>query len=188
MIPDPGSSAGSETDVTTTLWRIIAIWIMAADGGAPAPGLRWYGRRRLPSGIAKRQFTPSGVGPDGSREPGSTGDSGVDHSDIDLAHRHHRLHRPLGRGRIGVLERCHQRPWGDLPREPPPVLAPATVALGTTVADDRVPVVIRFGLVVVNTWKLTDSFGVNSGPPLAPRTPGWDRELDRELVALATTG
>ena len=62
-------------------------------------------------------------------------------------HRHHRIERALGGRGIGVGNRLRQDNWRDLPGYSPFVLAPAARALLAAVADDRVPIAIRFGLV-----------------------------------------
>ena len=60
---------------------------------------------------------------------------------------HHRIERALGGGGIGIGDRLRQGDRRDLPGQSPFVLAPAARALLAAVADDRVPVAIRFGLV-----------------------------------------
>src|SRR5262245_19268565 len=72
---------------------------------------------------------------------------GVDPGDVDLLHRHHRVERALGLG-APLGKRLGQGAGGDLPGEAPAILAPATFALLAFVADDRVPVAVRFLLVV----------------------------------------
>ena len=64
-------------------------------------------------------------------------------------HRHHRIERAFGGCGIGVGvgDRLRQDDWRDLPGQSPFVLAPAARALLAAVADDRVPIAIRFGLV-----------------------------------------
>src|SRR4051812_25151881 len=72
---------------------------------------------------------------------------GLDLRHIDLPHRHHR-----GEGTFGdVAALGHgvgQDARGDLPRQPPFVLAPAACAFRAAIADDRVPVAVGLGLVV----------------------------------------
>ena len=77
----------------------------------------------------------------------STAACRLDRGDVDLLHLHHRLERALGGGGIGVGDRFRQGDRRDLPGQAPFVLAPAARALLAAVADDRVPVAIRFGLV-----------------------------------------
>jgi hypothetical protein len=72
----------------------------------------------------------------------------LDHGDVDLLHRHHRVERPLGGGAIGAGKRLGQRDRRDLPGDAPLVLAPTALALLTAVVDDRVPVSIGLGLIV----------------------------------------
>ncbi len=65
-----------------------------------------------------------------------------------LAHLHHGVEHALGRRRVATHDRVGEGAWRDLPGETPFVLAPAAGALLATVADDRVPQAIGFGLVV----------------------------------------
>src|SRR5438105_6390671 len=67
--------------------------------------------------------------------------------DVDLFHLHHRIERALGGCGIGIRDRLHQSARRNLPGHAPFVLAPAARALFSAVADDGVPVAIRFGLV-----------------------------------------
>lgn len=67
--------------------------------------------------------------------------------DVDLVHFHHRGEGALGFGAAGG-QCVHQYARGDLPGDAPPVLAPAAVAWLAAVADDRIPVTIRFLLRV----------------------------------------
>src|SRR5690606_21991876 len=71
----------------------------------------------------------------------------LDRGDVDLLHRHHRLHRARGGLAVRVVHRLHQRARGDLPGEAPAVPAPAALAFAAAVADDGVPVAVGFGLV-----------------------------------------
>src|SRR6185295_8929562 len=75
----------------------------------------------------------------------STAARRLDCSDVDLSHFHHRIERALGGSGIG--DRFRQGDRRNLPGQSPFVLAPAARALLAAVADDRVPVAIRFGLV-----------------------------------------
>src|SRR3954467_8298678 len=82
------------------------------------------------------------------RRPASSAPSRlVDGSDVDLLHRHHRFERALGVGAAGG-KRVGQCARGDLPREAPAVLAPAARAFLAAVADGRIPVAVRLGLIV----------------------------------------
>ena len=71
----------------------------------------------------------------------------LDCSDVDLFHLHHRIEGALGGSGIGIGDRFRQGDRRNLPGQSPFVLAPAARALLAAVADDRVPVAIRFGLV-----------------------------------------
>src|SRR3954464_2279044 len=70
-----------------------------------------------------------------------------DGGDVDLAHFHHRLERALGGGAIGIGDGVGQRDRRNLPGQSPFVLAPAACALLAAIADDRLPVAVRFSLV-----------------------------------------
>ena len=72
----------------------------------------------------------------------------LDRSDVDLFHRHHGIEGTLGDGGIGTTDRFRQRGRRNLPRQSPFILTPAALALLAAVADDRVPIAIRFGLVI----------------------------------------
>src|SRR5512143_3230297 len=77
----------------------------------------------------------------------STAARRLDCGDVDLVHLHHRIERALCGSAIGIGDRFCQGDRRNLPGQSPPVLAPATRALLAAVADDRVPVAMRFGLV-----------------------------------------
>jgi hypothetical protein len=83
----------------------------------------------------------------------------LDGGDVDLLHLHHRIERALGGSRVGVGDRFRQGDRRDLPRQSPFVLAPAARALLAAIADDGVPVAIRFGLVSGRDLK-RERFGV----------------------------
>jgi len=71
----------------------------------------------------------------------------VDRGDVDLLHRHHHRKcsvRLLASGGHGLRERSRR----DLPGDTPAIFAPAALALLPAVADDGVPVAIRFFLIV----------------------------------------
>src|SRR5215467_12045417 len=77
----------------------------------------------------------------------SAASRGLDCSDIDFLHRHHRLKGAFCRS-AASRKRIGQRAWSDLPGEAPAVLAPAARAFPAAVADDRIPVAVRLCLVV----------------------------------------
>jgi len=73
-------------------------------------------------------------------------------SDVDLFHRHHGLESTTcltATGRKGIGQRAR----GDLPREAPAVFAPAALAFGAAIADDRVPLTIGLFLVFSGNLK-----------------------------------
>src|SRR5690348_15489726 len=77
-----------------------------------------------------------------------TPERGLDPGDVDLPHRHHRVHRPLGGGAVAAGHGLDQRARGDLPGKAPFVLAPAAGAFLAAAADDRVPVTVGFLLAI----------------------------------------
>src|SRR6267142_15698 len=83
----------------------------------------------------------------GCEDATSTAVSRLDCSDVDLFHLHHRIERALGGSAIGIGYRLCQNQRCNLPGQAPFVLAPAARTLFAAVADARVPVTIRFGLV-----------------------------------------
>src|SRR5687767_5173711 len=85
--------------------------------------------------------------PDRPLTRGLTASRGFDRGDVDLRHLHHRIERPLCSRGIRIRDRFRQRDGRYLPRKPPFVLAPPTRAFLTAIADDRVPVAVRFCLV-----------------------------------------
>src|SRR4029077_2245279 len=66
---------------------------------------------------------------------------------VDFPHRHHRFEGAFGHVATG-RKSFGQNTWGDLPRDAPFVLAPAALAFLAAVADDCVPVAVRFFLIV----------------------------------------
>ena len=82
-----------------------------------------------------------------SEDATSTAVRRLDCSDVDLFHLHHRIERAFGGSGIGIGDRSCQGDRRNLPGQSPFVLAPAAHAFLAAVADDRVPVAIRFGLV-----------------------------------------
>jgi hypothetical protein len=73
--------------------------------------------------------------------------SRLDCSDVYLFHLHHRIESAFGGSGILIGYRFGQSYRRNLPGQPPFVLAPAAHTLFAAVADDCVPVTIRFGLV-----------------------------------------
>ena len=106
------------------------------------------------------------------RAPLSSG-GGLDCNDVDLRHRHHRIHSPPCAGLVMAFHRLQQGSRRDLPGEAPPVSTPATRAFLPVVVDvlavrgilalalfarrnppslpapsDRVPIPVGLGLVI----------------------------------------
>src|SRR6476646_4903933 len=67
---------------------------------------------------------------------------GLDSRDVDLLHRHHRVHRALGGGGVRIGYRLNQYARRDLPAQSELVLAPAAHAFLAAAADDRIPVAV----------------------------------------------
>src|SRR6185503_11310945 len=112
----------------------ISCWLKTSTGAASAET------------IANRH-RPSRQRGDHCMEFASASPGRLDGGNVDLLHRHHRLEGTLGftapsRKRIG------ERARGDLPGEAPAVLTPTTLAFGTAITDDRVPVSVRLFLIL----------------------------------------
>src|SRR3990167_6249076 len=71
----------------------------------------------------------------------------LDCTDIDFRHFHHCIECALGGSRVGIGNGSRQNHRCYLPRHSPLVLAPAASAFLTAIANDRVPIAIRFGLI-----------------------------------------
>src|SRR5690348_9325975 len=71
----------------------------------------------------------------------------LDRGDVDLLHRHHCFEDTLSLSATGC-KGIGQRAWGNLPGQTPTVLTPTAGALLPSMADNRVPVAVRFGLIV----------------------------------------
>src|SRR5208283_2186995 len=69
-------------------------------------------------------------------------------SNVDTAHGHHGVHRPLRGGAIRILQRGNQGSRHDLPRKAPAVLAPAALAFAAAILDNRIPVAVGLCLIV----------------------------------------
>jgi hypothetical protein len=77
----------------------------------------------------------------------STSPRCLDGGNVDLLHGHHRIERTLGL--IATRRhRLHQHARRDLPGDAPLVLAPATLTLLATIADNSVPVAVGLLLVI----------------------------------------
>jgi len=114
----------------------------------------------------------------------STAECRFDGGNVDFLHRHHCIKCPLGGYAVRAGECFRQGNRRNLPRDTPLVLAPAAVAFLTAVADDRVPIAIRFTLIFGRHLK-RESFVVCERRP-AVESEAWDAhdgELDRQHIA-----
>src|SRR4051812_2773717 len=112
---------------------------------------------------------------------------GLDSRDVDLAHGHHGFHRSPGRFPIGIGHVLEQRAWRDLPREAPPIPAPAAGPFFPAPADDRLPIAIRFRLVLGHHHEADRLVGAKVGAAIeANERPAQKGELDRQLLAFVT--
>jgi hypothetical protein len=85
----------------------------------------------------------------------------------------------------GSADRGRQGPWRDLPRQAPPVLAPAARAGLAAVPDDRVPQPIGLGLVVGRHLEREGLVVLERRAPVqAEAGDAHHGELDRQDVAL----
>ena len=100
------------------------------------------------SGFGSARPVPRALARDARfEEATSTAMRRLDCGDVDLFHLHHRIERALGGSGIGIGDRFHQGQRRNLPGYAPFVFSPAACTLFTAVADNCVPVTIRFGLV-----------------------------------------
>jgi len=115
----------------------------------------------------------------------STAARRFDCRDVELCHLHHRIERALGRSTIGVGDGFRQGDRRNLPGQSPFVLAPAARTLPAPVADDRVPVAIRFGLVSGCDLKLECLVVLERGSAIEPEARNAHHgELDRQYIPL----
>src|SRR5215203_3384510 len=115
----------------------------------------------------------------------STAARRLDCSDVDLRHLHHRIERALGDSGIGIGYRLAQSDRRNLPGQAPFVLAPAARTLFAAVADDRVPVTIRFGLVSGCDLKRECFVVLESGSAIKPEAGNSHHgKLDRQHIPL----
>src|SRR3982751_5793695 len=78
-----------------------------------------------PPGACMTPSSDRNTAPVSLRIGGLASAGGFDLGDVDLAHVHHRLERPLGRGAVGIVHGFEEHAGRYLPREAPFVLAPA---------------------------------------------------------------
>jgi len=137
------------------------------DNGMPLSGRRGPLQRRVmfASRAVAERLREKGM--HASKIATSTAARRFDCSDVDLFHLHHRIERALGGSGIGIGYRSRQRQRRNLPGQAPFVLAPAAGTLFAAVADDGVPVTIRFGLVSGCDLKRECQLCLTSGPPLS---------------------
>jgi hypothetical protein len=107
----------------------------------------------------------------------------LDCGDVDFFHRHHRIERALGRSGIGTGDRFRQRDRRNLPGQSPFVRAPAARVLLAAIADDRVPVAIRFVLVSGGYLKRECPVVLDPRSAVEPEARyAHHRKLDREHI------
>ena len=104
--------------------------------------------------------------------------SRLDFGDVDLVHRHHCLERTCCLGATGSL-RVSEHARRDLPGKTPAVLAPPTGAFFAVVADERVPVTVRFFLIVRSS-----SVSLSTGMAMAYRAPPTPMRYRRPIDAI----
>ena len=93
-----------------------------AGPGSACPSRRELSRPRLPQRLGFRFLAV---------------ERRLDRGDVDLPHRHHRVHRPLGAARSGSAISVEQPLRRDLPGQAPAVLEPAALALLAAIGDRR---------------------------------------------------
>jgi hypothetical protein len=107
------------------------------------------------------------------------------YSDVYLFHLHHRIERALGGSAIGIGYRFCQSQRRNLPGQAPFVLAPAARTLFAAVADDRVPLTIRFGLVSGSDLKRECFAVLEDGSAIEPEAGNsYHGKLDRQHIPL----
>src|SRR5262249_50814220 len=110
-----------------------------------------------------------------------------DLGDVDPAHGHHGVHRPLRGGTIRILQRGDQGSWHDLPGKTPAILAPTTLALTAAVLNDRIPITIGFCLIVGHYLEAHRLVRRKRGATIqADKSLAKYGELHGQLVALFT--
>src|SRR5687768_12731482 len=116
--------------------------IFSPHNGATQPPKRksLVGSSSGPPGACMTPSSDWKTAPVSLRIDGFSALGGLDPGDVDLLHRHHRFHDPLGGRLVGIFHSFHQGARHDLPGKAPLVLAPAAFAFLPAVADDRVPV------------------------------------------------
>jgi len=119
-----------------------------------------------------------------ARHVTSAGACLLDGGDVDPAHRHHRLEHPLRGGAIGICHPVGQRTRGDLPRQPPPVLAPTAGAGRAAVVQNGIPQAIGFGLIVGCHLEGKGLAVREDGPAVQPDAgDAHDAEFDGQHIA-----
>ena len=105
-----------------------------------------------------------------------------------LRHGHHRLERALGLIAAG-LPCLGQDAGRDLPGQAPFVLAPATGAFLSAIADDGVPVAVGLGLVVGRDLERERFALLEGGPAIQSETGNAEHgEFHRQHVARLAAG
>src|SRR3954470_11896993 len=109
-------------------------------------GLSFTCRMYLPESSSRPDGSSSSAPRKKARpRPNSTAARRLDCSDVDLLHLHHGVEHALSGSGVGTGDGLRQHDRRNLPGQSPFVLAPAAHTLLAAIADNRVPVAIRFG-------------------------------------------
>ena len=109
--------------------------------------------------------------------------SGLDLGDVDLTHLHHRIEGAFGFSATG-RDRVRQHARRDLPGDSPTVPTPPASALVAAVADNRIPIAIRFLLRISRNLEGERLAVFKLRPTIETQTRNAkDGEFDREDFA-----
>jgi hypothetical protein len=114
--------------------------------------------------------------------------SGLDLGDVDLTHLHHRIEGAFGFSTTGC-HRVRQHARRDLPGDSPTVPAPPASALLAAIADNRIPIAIRFLLRISRNLEGERLAVFELRPTIETQTRNAeDGEFHREDFAFLATG
>ena len=100
-------------------------------------------------------------------------------------HPHHRIHGAPSCCLVGIGHGAEERAGHDLPGQTELVLAPTALRLGTTIADDRVPVAVGLLLAVSVDLEADGLIEFDSRPAIETHERRAQHgELDEELITL----